>query len=178
MAPAKRNIPGLFGHAEQSWAPDESGGGGEQRDEGLSPRLQRELMIQENLCENLESLADDLPDNVDTQKCLIISKRIFSVVQRAHKFEEKELFPALRTAYGDSAKLPLTLERLRYEHWEDEAFAGELSECLSAFVADRGDCNIESLAWMLRGFFEGLRRHIAFEREHILPLVMHMETPQ
>jgi hypothetical protein len=24
---------------------------------------------------------------------------------------------------------------------------------------------------MLRGFFEGLRRHIAFEREHIVPLL-------
>jgi hypothetical protein len=24
---------------------------------------------------------------------------------------------------------------------------------------------------MLRGFFEGLRRHIAFEREHIVPIL-------
>lgn len=177
MAPAKSNIPGLFGQAEQAWAPGELGGG-EQGEESLSHRLQRELAIQEGLCTNLEALADDLPDNVDTQNCLVISKRIFAVVHQAHQFEEKELFPMLRQAYSDSAKLPLTLERLRYEHWEDEAFAGELSECLSDFVSDRSTCNVESLAWMLRGFFEGLRRHIAFEREHILPLIVHMESTQ
>lgn len=31
--------------------------------------------------------------------------------------------------------------------------------------------NAEAIGFMLRGFFEGLRRHIAFEREHVLPMI-------
>lgn len=157
--------------------------GGEQDSQGstfepLSSRMTRHLTVQASLCSGLEALADALPDQVDTQRCLLMARRIFPVMRRAHEFEEKELFPALRSAYGESSKLAPTLERLRYEHWEDEAYAGELSESLGDFAVDREGCNIESLAWMLRGFFEGLRRHIAFEREHILPLVAHMEAAQ
>ena len=33
------------------------------------------------------------------------------------------------------------------------------------------DCNFEALSYMLRGFFEGLRRHIAFEVEHLMPIL-------
>ena len=31
--------------------------------------------------------------------------------------------------------------------------------------------NPEAVGFMLRGLFETLRRHIAFEREHVLPIV-------
>ena len=72
---------------------------------------------------------------------------------------------------GTSAELHSSIERLRFEHLGDEEFASDLCSSLRQFVTDRATSNVESLAWMLRGFFEGVRRHIAFEREHILPLV-------
>ena len=68
------------------------------------------------------------------------------------------------------------LERLQYEHWKDESFAEEVSDGLIKFVSDSDHPSADTLAYMLRGFFEGLRRHIAFEVEHILlPLLRQHE---
>ena len=44
-------------------------------------------------------------------------------------------------------------------------------------LATVGVGNIDKLSYMLRGFFEGLRRHIAFEKEHLVPLLMQKGTP-
>lgn len=123
------------------------------------------------LCSRLEELADQLPEVVDTQSCLRLAKQINAMICTAHEHEERTLFPMLIAAHGDDERLRATIERLRYEHWEDESFADEVSDGLVRFVTDRASTNPETLAYMLRGFFEGLRRHIAFEREHILPLL-------
>ncbi len=40
-----------------------------------------------------------------------------------------------------------------------------------AFAADRDAVDVEKLGYMLRGFFTGVRRHLAFEREYILPII-------
>jgi hypothetical protein len=61
------------------------------------------------------------------------------------------------------------VERLRAEHIEDECFAGELTEALLVLGRDGSVDNPEALGFMLRGFFEAQRRHVAFEREHVLP---------
>lgn len=123
------------------------------------------------LCQRLEEVADDLPALTDSQMCLHLSKKILPMIREAHDYEEKTLFPLLMASDELDAGLKSTLERLRYEHWEDESFADEISDGLFRFVTDRAHSNAETLAYMLRGFFEGLRRHIAFEREHILPLI-------
>ncbi len=82
------------------------------------------------------------------------------------------LFPAARRIHADNVQLASTLERLRYEHWEDESFAEEVTEALMSFVTEPQHRNTDKLAYMLRGFFEGLRRHIAFEREHLIPMLL------
>jgi len=61
------------------------------------------------------------------------------------------------------------LERLRYEHWEDESFAEEICDELKLLVNNPNKAVIDKLSYMLRGFFEGMRRHIAFEVEYLLP---------
>ncbi|TCD14942.1 hemerythrin domain-containing protein [Oricola cellulosilytica] len=129
------------------------------------------------LCRRLEDLADQLPDVVDTQSCLRLAKQINAMIRTAHEHEERTLFPMLLAAHDDDERLGATIERLRYEHWEDESYADEVSDGLERFVTDRASSNPETLAYMLRGFFEGLRRHIAFEREYILPLLT-SESPQ
>ncbi len=63
-----------------------------------------------------------------------------------------------------------TLNRLRFEHCEDECFAEELTEALNALGSGNPDVNIEAIGYMLRGFFEAMRRHIAFESEMLLPI--------
>lgn len=137
----------------------------------LTETIRLHHRAQSDICDKLEALADCLPDCADKQTCLHLSREIRSVVKLAHHFEESELFPILAKAYPDDKNLPQTLERLRYEHWEDESFADEVADALSDFVSHPERANIQSIGYMLRGFFEGMRRHIAFEREHILPMV-------
>jgi hemerythrin-like domain-containing protein len=128
------------------------------------------------MCERLEGLADSLPDNVGNQECLLLARSIYSEVKRSHEFEENALFPEARACDPDNLTLASTLERLRYEHWEDESFAEELTEALTSFVTEPHKRNPEKLAYMLRGFFEGMRRHIAFEREHLIPLLLNLSA--
>jgi iron-sulfur cluster repair protein YtfE (RIC family) len=122
------------------------------------------------ICERLERVADGLPENVDRADCLELSRTIYPTMVKSHHFEEKVVFPLLRMTYPDPS-IADTLERLRFEHWEDESFAAELQETLCGFVNGRERDRVDTLAWMLRGFFEGLRRHIAFEREHMMPML-------
>lgn len=117
-----------------------------------------------DLCNALEKLADQLPDNINTQECLHLARMIYPTVKSAHAFEENKLFPYLTSHFSQQIN-PQTLDRLHCEHWEDESFACEVQEALLSLVKKPEWANHEALGYMLRGFFEGLRRHIAFERD-------------
>ena len=127
--------------------------------------------VQLDLCSRLESIADSLPDNVDRQECLSISWQIYPTIREAHRFEEETLFPLLSLDRKKLKSLLQSLERLKYEHWEDESYAEEISVSLRQMISEPEKANVEKIAYMLRGFFEGLRRHIAFESEHLLPMI-------
>lgn len=135
--------------------------------------MRANMSVQLDICSELERIADTLPDNIDRQACLRAAQRICPAIRAVHEFEEKEVFPTLRAAAAEPA-IDQTIERLRFEHWEDESFAAELQETLQGFVRGEETVVVESLAYMLRGFFEGMRRHVAFEREYVMPLIKRM----
>lgn len=136
----------------------------------LITQLQEHLNKQLGLCAALEKIADGLPDNVCRQSCLHAARSIYPIVKSAHQFEEDRLFPAIQEAFAAQPNAPESpFQRLMQEHWEDESFGEEISEVILEFVAGR-DTNTDKLSYMLRGFFEGLRRHIAFEKEVFTPI--------
>lgn len=128
------------------------------------------LDVQSSLCSALERLADNLPGAVKPNDCLALARGIPAIIKRAHRFEEDVLFPYMCAHASTYPGLRSTLDRLHGEHWEDESYADELHLELAEFV-DGDARNSEKLGYMLRGFFEGLRRHVAFEREHLLPML-------
>jgi len=137
--------------------------------------MRSNLATQLVLCEELEAIADSLPTEIDKQKCLQAARTLYPAIKRAHDFEENSVFPLLSSGPDLTEALASSIERLRYEHWEDESFAEELSDALARKVTDENTArmqNAETIGYMLRGFFEGLRRHIAFENDHILPLLV------
>lgn len=138
---------------------------------GIALTLQHYLREQARFCDRLETMADLLPDGVDERDCLLMAQNVVPLIKRAHEFEEGVVYPLLLSLPETSNDLTSSIERLKFEHLGDEEFAGDLCASLRQFVTSRNTSNVESLAWMLRGFFESVRRHIAFEREHILPLV-------
>lgn len=120
------------------------------------------------LCDRLEEIADSLPDSVNRQKCLYAARALGPMIRGVHRFEEDVVFPMIATQPESDEKIQATLNRLRFEHCEDECFAEELTEALHALAAGANDINIEATGYMLRGFFEAMRRHLAFENEYLL----------
>ncbi|MDH4441987.1 MAG: hemerythrin domain-containing protein [Rhizobium sp.] len=129
--------------------------------------LQRAQEEQMALCLELEAIADSLPTNINRQKCIYAAKALGPLIKGIHHYEETVLFPQLRASADANEHLAVTLERLKFEHCEDECFAEELTDALLR-LGSGAPVNMEAVGYMLRGFFEGLRRHIAFEREHLL----------
>lgn len=128
------------------------------------------------LCHELEEIADSLPGSVNRQKCIYAAKALGPLIKGIHHYEETVLFPQLQAAGEANDHLASTLERLKFEHCEDECFAEELTDALLR-LGSGSAVNMEAVGYMLRGFFEGLRRHIAFEREHLLMGVRPDDAP-
>ena len=124
-----------------------------------------------HLCDQLETIADSLPANVDRQHCLHVARAVCRTVAEAHRLEEAVLFPALEPLSTTLKTMPATLDRLRYEHYEDMCFAEELADTLLAIGKGETSLSGDAAGYMLRGFFESVRRHIAFERELLTPLL-------
>jgi len=124
----------------------------------------------EALCTELEGIADSLPDHFDSQLGLATAQRLLATIKKAHDFEESTLYPALTEKAGAPPEFLAIIERLKYEHWGDEDFAGEVFHQIREFAANGKPETAERLSWTLRGLFENMRRHIEFEREFLLPL--------
>jgi len=124
------------------------------------------------LCRQLEDIADSLPANINRQKCIYAAKALQPLVKGVHKYEENVLFPWLEGRASKSKNLGETLNRLKFEHCEDECYAEDVSDMLLRMGSGDPSINHEAIGYMLRGFFEAMRRHIAFEREHLLDVAI------
>ncbi|MHA7971027.1 hemerythrin domain-containing protein [Rhizobium sp. CAU 1783] len=158
---AKKVNNGPTGGIEQSLA------NGQQDSQRSLAWLRRAHEEQLALCGELEEIADSLPASVNRQKCIYAAKSLGPLIKGVHHYEETVLFPWLETANRNVENLRDTLDRLKFEHCEDECFAEELTDALLKLGSGTA-VNMEAVGYMLRGFFEGIRRHIAFEREHLL----------
>jgi hypothetical protein len=123
------------------------------------------------LCRELEDIADSLPAEVNRQKCIYAAKAIGPLTMGAHRFEEDVLFPWVEQNVSGHPELAATLERLKFEHFEDECFIEELTDALLRLGAADPTLNAETIGYMLRGYFVSMRRHIAFEQDHLLAMV-------
>lgn len=120
------------------------------------------------LCEALEDIADSLPANINRQKCMYAAKSLIPLVNGVHRYEEETLFPLLEKLRAHDGELTEAIARLKFEHVEDECFAEELTDTLTRLGSGDAGVNAEAAGYMLRGFFESIRRHIAFEQQFML----------
>lgn len=122
-----------------------------------------------NLCEQLEQVADSLPDRTDRLLCLQIASRLLPALRESHRYEEQVLFPAFdREARGHAR---LMVAQLTCDHTFDEGAAEEITETLLKIGHGGEIGNPEALGFMLRAFFDTVRRHIAYEQEYLFPTV-------
>ena len=134
---------------------------------------------QHALCNELEAIADGLPDAIDREACLHAARAVLNVLSRSRAFEEERLFPTLAQLGPGLTHDTLgeTLEHLRFEHLSDACFAEEVYETLMSFGRGAPCLPPSAAGYMLRGFFEGLRRHLTFEKAFVLPLLSQWNGP-
>jgi hemerythrin-like domain-containing protein len=138
--------------------------------EGLLDCIENEHRAERNLCDMLERIADNLLEPLDTELARTSIVTMRRCLKRHVELEEKYLYPVLtkRLCPGDLAEN--LLEHIRCEHLSDESLAHDTADQLEqALVRGRVE-NPEMLGYMLRGFFECRRRHIAWEDAIVLPL--------
>lgn len=124
-----------------------------------------------HLCDDLEKIADGLPHKVERALCLSIAEHIVPMLRKSHAYEEEVVFPAFAAAATPPSGGDASVRRLKAEHVEDECAAQDLADVLFAIGHGSAVDNPEALGFMLRAFFEAMRRHIAFEREHVIPVL-------
>ena len=126
------------------------------------PELLIVLERQAKLCEDLEAVADGLPIRVDPGHCLRVAMQILPVLQESQRAEEMRLFPGLLARSPNAMAI---VSHLRTEHAEDQGFGEEVRAELIDLSRGHSSLPPEALVYMLRGFFEGMRRHMRHVRE-------------
>ena len=136
-------------------------------------RLAAEHVEQRALCDMLEAIADMLPRMPERRRCLEALEMLERHLPMHHADEELGLFPLLKARCGPEDRIEAILAELEDEHVDDEALLTEVVLTLRALAADRGPEREPAIAgYVLRGFFESQRRHIAWEEATIMPLAL------
>jgi hypothetical protein len=114
---------------------------------------------QSALADLLENLADSLPDCVNRAAAALAAGQLRSAPHRHALIEETALFPAIEACCA-RRDMSRAMEAARREHEETAGDAIELAEALDALAEQGCAENPESLGFMLRAYFEGVRRHL------------------
>ena len=139
--------------------------------------ISHEHRWQEKLCDALERIADDLPDNVDQMLVAAVLPMLRVDLGVHIRDEEEGLFPLMRGRAQPGDNFEEIAEVLLLEHSADEGFADEIVDQLENLKDGRRPQNPDMLGYMLRGFFETQRRHLAWEDAVVLPLARARLTP-
>jgi len=133
----------------------------------LLERDQKRLL---RLCNALETIADALPGGRPERTAKILA--FLDKAYARHVFlHEKYLFPLVRSLEEKKEPAEQCLRQLEFEHAADH---GLIAEITSAFMScSGGDSKMEThmLGYLLRSFFENCRRHCAWERNVLYPVV-------
>ncbi len=123
------------------------------------------------MCDLLEGIADGLPSRVDRHECLVLAGALAPMLHRIQEYEERALFQRLLGWKQLAPEIVETIRRLRAEHQTDLSYAEDVQAMLRAYGEDRLYPSGDTAGYMLRGLFESLRRHIAFEQQLLVPLL-------
>jgi hemerythrin-like domain-containing protein len=140
-------------------------------DADLVPRVEESHDKLLALCAHLEEFADALPDSIDRQECLIMSRALGPMIHRIQEFEEQQVFPILLAWQAIEPEISETIDRLKIEHQLDSCYAEDVQDMLRGLGEGRPTLSPDAAGFMLRGFFEAMRRHVAFEQQFLVPLL-------
>lgn len=114
-------------------------------------------------CDMLEQIADGLPGSVPLAQCNRLVGSLVKVVADTHVLENQVLLPMLLAS--ERPEMRLAAERLRQEHDYDDQVAIEVEEALVDLVSGRSVLSPDATGYLLRSFFESIRRHVFAEMD-------------
>jgi iron-sulfur cluster repair protein YtfE (RIC family) len=114
-------------------------------------------------------MADSLPAGFQLSKALGLLKFTEAALQQHITLQERVIFTALRGGRA-GGQVEHILRQLEYEHAYDSALIMEMAEMVSA-APSANSPDIERFGYLLRHFFEGHRRHYAWETMILNPFV-------
>ena len=127
------------------------------------PMLNRRYLALLEVCDRLEAIADSLPNSVSATDCAGLAAEIVDLLARTHRDEEAILLPML--ASSPRPELRQLASRLRGEHDYDDNAVIEVRDALLALSTKRPLHSPDATGYLLRSFFESLRRHVLAEQD-------------
>lgn len=128
----------------------------------------------EMLCDQLEAIADSLPNSLDRTVVLSATRFLRHKVPAYHRDERDCLFPMLERRAPQSFGMNGIAMMMQNCQVDDEDYAFELADILETLADQQRVGNPDATGYMLRGFFQSYRRYLAWQRLTILPLAAHV----
>ena len=127
------------------------------------------------LCDRLEEIADNLPGNLFPISFETVARELRSKLPRLHRHMELALFPALKKRALPEDNIDELIAGFTHEHAMDDGYVLGVLEVLDRIaagplVSDGETENYEASGYLLRGFFEAMRRHLRWQRFIVLRL--------
>jgi hemerythrin-like domain-containing protein len=113
-------------------------------------------------CDLLEGIADGLPNDFPRAHCQMLASSVADLLRATHVVEDRVLMPLLLAS--DHNGLRMAAERLRQEHEFDDQAAMEVEEALNDLLLGRSIMSPDATGYLLRSFFESVRRHVNAEQ--------------
>jgi hypothetical protein len=142
-----------------------------QESDALSIVIQ-ERRNQRDLCDDLEQIADQLGGPVDSRLCAFVLKRLRHDMPLYHR-DEEVLFEVLQTHEEDGV-IARCVELVFLEHAVQESYLLDLAEPLGDIVGGKKIYNMDTVGYMLRCCFEGIRTHLNWEDATLLGGELHV----
>jgi len=132
------------------------------------------------LCDSLEKIADELPYKLERGRLrpdapTIVARQLRHRLPRLHRHIEQLLFPMLKKRALPEDCVEEIIAGFTHEHAMDDGYALGVLEVLNELSLDRRlpglrAINDEAAGYLLRGFFEALRRHLRWQHFIVLRL--------
>ena len=89
------------------------------------------------ICDELEKIADNLPDRFDRKQCAELARTIPETLSLVHLVQDGILFPALLQHSTNHHFTRQTAQRLSDEHLTDQGYAFEVCELLQCLISNQ-----------------------------------------
>jgi hemerythrin-like domain-containing protein len=125
-------------------------------------RISADCILQTEICLALESLADSLPNSINTDLASRLPTILNSSWSEHVGFQEDVIFPILKRHHAHSPTLVDQIAQLEIEHGTIGDSGQEITEQLE-LALEGAEPNADMFGYMLRSAFHDRRRHIEIE---------------